>query len=581
VVAGGATCSYRELQRRANRLAARLRELGAGPEEPIGVCCGRSLETVVAILGVLRAGAAFVPADPAAPADYVAGILGRACARLAVASPDGLEALTAGDVRTVVIDESDEAPGEADGAGPAVSVAAANLAYVMHTSGTTGTPKGVGVEHRQLAAYCWAFVARARLARGAAFALVQPVTVDASLTFVFPPLMTGGCIHIIDLPDAIDPAAMRAYVREHAIDYLKLAPSHLAALDAGQARRLAPRRALIVGGEPASWDALAAVRLENPGLTVLSQYGPTETTVGALVAEPGPDGPDAVCPLGRPLDGVAAHVLDGDLRTVADAPGMLHLGGAGVSRGYLGDPARTAEWFVPDPFAATPGARLYRTGDRARALPDGSVDFAGRADDQVKIRGLRVEPMEVRAHLRALPSVLDAVVTVRRTPSAAAELVAHVVTERGGDLSPRNLVEQLRARVPEHLVPARLVVVDRLPLTPHGKVDVAALAALDGAAPTGPAGPAAASAPADVVRALWRELLQLDEARDDDDFFEVGGHSLLATQLVARVHAALGVELPLRTFFTDPTLRTIVDAVESLLEATASRVEPVGSTMAP
>jgi amino acid adenylation domain-containing protein len=535
---------------------------------------------VVAILAVLKAGAAFMPLDPDSPAVHLAGIVRSAGSPLVLASTDALPALAACDVRTLVADEAGATPGDEHDDCPATVVRAGNLAYVMHTSGSTGAPKRVAVEHRHIAQYTRAFLARACLQRGASFALVQPLTVDASLTFVFPPLATGGCIHVMELPDALDPAAMRSYLDGHAIDYLKLAPSHLAALEAGQQRRLMPRKALIVGGEPARLDILASHREQNPALRVISQYGPTETTVGGLVYELRREELEsgAICPLGRPLDGVSAHVLGGELDRVPPGEvGMLYIGGPGVSRGYLGDPALTAASFVPNP-SGSPGSRIYRTGDLARRRPDGVVEFAGRGDDQIKVRGFRVEPGEVRAHLAALPSVVDAVVTVRRPTPEAPELVAHVLTEPGSGLTHRQVMEQLRGRVPERLVPSHLVLVDHLPLTPHGKVDLAALAAIDGGAVRHRPAPAGQARPAETVLVeLWRELLHVDNVGPDDDFFELGGHSLLATQLVARLHAAAGVELPLRVFFTAPTLAAMSDAVDRLLllgTGTSDRRQP-------
>ncbi len=475
----GGTLTYAELERSANRLAHLLRRLGVGPEARVGICLERGPEVAVAMLGVLRAGGAFVPLDPGMPAERLASLAEDAGLR-ALVTRDRLRGLFApGGAEMVSLDGDRERIDAEPDTAPEAAVSPESLAYVIYTSGSTGTPKGVLVEHRQLAAYVGGVAARLDLPEGARYASVSTPAADLGYTMVFPALVLGGCLHLVPEETATDAEALGGLFEREGIDCLKITPSHLAALMAAdRPERVLPRRRLVLGGEASRTEWVRRLRELAPGCAVHNHYGPTETTVGVLTHPVGdlPDDAPATLPLGRPLPGARVHVLDraGSL-VPSGVPGELYVGGAGVSRGYLGRPELTAERFVPDPFAE--GARLYRTGDRVRWLADGTLEFLGRVDDQVKVRGYRVEPGEVEAALVLCAGVREAVVVAREDEPGRARLVAYLVADAGAAPAPAELRARLRERVPEYMVPSAFVALETLPLTPNGKVDRRALPA--------------------------------------------------------------------------------------------------------
>ncbi|HVR98675.1 MAG TPA: amino acid adenylation domain-containing protein, partial [Thermoanaerobaculia bacterium] len=568
VVSEDGTLSYRDLDAQSRRLARRLRELGVGPETTVGVCLERSGTMIVALLGVLRAGGAYVPLDPELPADRLAFMLDDSDARVLV-TVSRLAGLFP--ERPVLL--LDALPEEEPEALPLAAAGPEHLAYVIYTSGSTGLPKGVGVEHRQLSAYVAAVLERMALPPGSSFATVSTIAADLGNTAVFPALCSGGALHVLSRERLADADGMAEYFGSHAVDCLKIVPSHLSALMAGaHPERVLPRRLLMLGGEASSWALVDRVRELAPGCRVLNHYGPTETTVGVLTCPtwalserrtPG-------VPLGAPLGRTRAVVVDDRLQPVpAGVPGELLAGGPQVTRGYLGRPALTAERFVPDPFAGEPGARLYRTGDLVRLLPGGDLEFLGRIDQQVKIRGYRVEPGEVEAALRRHPEVREAAVVVRQGGEPA--LAAFVVARNTPDgAAPAVLRGWLRERLPDAMVPSEWALLDALPLNANGKVDRRALAEHVTAPVSGETPGLAPRTPVEeVLAAVWSDLLGVETVSVDAGFFELGGHSLLATRLISRLRAALGVALPLRDVFEEPTVRGLARRVEAALRAAA------------
>jgi amino acid adenylation domain-containing protein len=557
----GEPLSWRELDLRTARLARRLRGLGADTESRIAVCLERSPDLVVAILGVLRSGAAYVVLDPDQPANRRRRIL-EGSGALALVTRPGL-AKDLDSVPRVRID--DEGGGEGaltDRPEPS------SLAYVLYTSGSTGEPKGVAVEHRQLASYVAAVLERLDLPAGATFATVTTFAADLGHTSVFGALASGGTLHVIPRELSADPGRLAMRFTAHPVDVLKIVPSHLAALLAAapSPERVLPRRRLVVGGEAATWELIERVHALAPGCRVLNHYGPTETTVGVLTAvleERAGERP----PLGRPLPGNVVRLLDAGLEPApVGIPGEIWVGGAQVARGYLGQPDRTAERFLPDPHGE-PGARMYRTGDLARRLPSGDLQFLGRADDQLKVRGHRVEPGEVAAALARHPGVLEAaVLPVER--AGEMRLAACVVPAPGADVPGRGeLRAWLAERLPEPMVPSEIVLLDLLPLTANGKLDRWALNAIAAARAeepepdaTGPASPAE-----ELMAALFAELLGRERVAGSDDFFELGGHSLLAVRLLARAREVFGAELDVRSVFERRTVAGLAARVEELL----------------
>ncbi|MTK02389.1 non-ribosomal peptide synthetase [Micromonospora sp. CP22] len=541
VTCGPDTVSYEELDTRANQLAHWLRTRGIGPDRLVGVLLEQSVDLAVTLLGVLRAGGAYLPLDPEQPTGRLGLMLADAHPTLVLTS-GGLGDRLPDEVPVVDLDEVDVASRPTDP--PPATATPDHLAYVIYTSGSTGTPKGVAVPHRQVLRYLDGVADRLAVVPAARYGLMQSMSFDFSVTVFYLALATGGTVRL--LPRRCTGAELAEALRNHRIDYLKITPSHLAALTADAAvADLLPRRALILGGEPSDLGRtrpLAAVGRAR----VVNHYGPTEATVGVTTYEVSTDGPDSgPVPVGRPLPHARVYVLDERMRPVpVGVPGELYLGGDRLARGYLGRGDLTAERFVPDPYGP-PGARLYRTGDLGRWRSDGNLVFLGRRDHQVKIRGYRVELGEIEAALRDCPGVAQAAVLLR-----ADRLVAYLEPLPGETVwEPARLRRHLADRLPEHMLPSRWVHLDRLPLQAHGKVDRRALPDPTDEPPTGAR--VAPDGPVEIlVAGIWRDVLGLDEVGATDDFFDLGGHSLLATQVVARLRR----ELPAVVAGTAPTV---------------------------
>jgi amino acid adenylation domain-containing protein/non-ribosomal peptide synthase protein (TIGR01720 family) len=549
--------TYGELDRRANRLAQRLSALGVGPEVRVGLCAEPSLALIAGVLGILAAGGAYLPLEPAWPLERLFFMLRDAGAAVVLAPEALAGGLSAGGAEVVALDR--EAPAGRT-ARPPRRALPGNLAYVLYTSGSTGRPKGVAVEHRQVVNYCCAILDLLRPAPASGFAMVQPLTVDSSVTALYPPLLTGGCLHLIARDRALAAPTLASYFAREHVDALKIAPSHLAALGAAvPADRLLPRRWLIIGGEASRRDWAAALQRLDPRCAVFNHYGPTEATVGMLmhpVASGGGGSASPNLPLGRPLAGCHAYILDPWLAPVPlGVAGELAIGGACVARGYVGRPELTADRFVADPYGV-PGARLYRTGDVARHTPDGSIEFLGRVDGQVKIRGFRIELGEIEAALRGHPAVREAVVSDWESEPGLKRLAAYVVVEpaSGTACTSADLRAYLRERLPEFMVPARFVWLASLPRTAHGKIDRRALPAPQAAGhePPAAAEPAATSAERQLA-AIWSEVLRVERVGRHDNFFHLGGDSILSIQIVSRANR-VGLHLTVRQIFEHQTV---------------------------
>ncbi|UOZ02729.1 non-ribosomal peptide synthetase [Amycolatopsis sp. WQ 127309] len=550
--ADGATLSFRELVDRAERLAGHLRDRGAGPEDVVGICLTRRPETIVALLAVRRAGAAYLPLDPGHPAERLAATL--ADARAAILLTDTAHATDLGArVRADVVDVDDPATARAiAGHAPAGDPGGhpESLAYVIYTSGSTGTPKGVQVTHRGLANYlAWAAGAYPFPRAGGAVLHSSPAF-DMTVTSIFLPLLAGRPVQLAE--EGADPAGL---LPAPGAALVKLTPTHLKVLAGTSPAGVVFPPAVIVGGEDlpaaAATQVLAGL---PPGGYLVNEYGPTETVVGCCVhtlPAGAVAGPGSV-PIGRPIAGTRVHVLDAAMSPCPiGVAGELYIGGAGVARGYRDRPGPTAERFVPDPFGS---GRLYRTGDSCRWSPDGHLEYLGRTDFQVKIRGHRVEPGEIEATLLAQPGVAEAVVVAREDTPDDRRLVAYLVP--GADpLDLPALRARLTSSLPGYLVPSAFVVLPALPLSGSGKVDRRALPAPDTARPDlgrGPVPPRGLLE--ELVADIWSDVLGVDVVGVFDDFFALGGHSLLATQVVARLARTSGREVPLRLLFEAPTV---------------------------
>jgi amino acid adenylation domain-containing protein len=548
-----------ELEARANQLANRLRALGVQPGGAVGLCTDRSIEMVVGLLGILKAGAAYVPLHHEHPPARLRHQLTTVGAAVVVTQEGLLDRLVDFEGRLLCLDRDRGELQRELSSTPQSGVSHDDLAYVIYTSGSTGAPKGVSVTHGNLANYAAYIVRRLQAdCEPRSFALVTSISTDLGNTSVFGALCSGGTLVLVPPETAADPDALASFMQAMPVDVLKITPSHIAALLAGGDARILPRRWLVLGGERASWDLIDRVRSLST-CAILNHYGPTETTIGCcthLVGEgPGEFEPASV-PIGRPVSNTSCYVLDDQRRlTPVGVPGRLFVAGAGVAHGYAGEPELTAERFLDDPFAQEGQGRMYDTGDLARWLPDGTLEFLGRVDEQVKLRGYRVEPAEVEAALRSHPEVREAVVVVRTSAGAEAQLVAYCATASALDQS--QLLAHLAGWLPEFMLPSAIVILDELPRTPSGKIDRLGLPAPDVAGAQREQYMAPRTPLEEAVAGIWAQVLSLPQVGVEDDFFTLGGHSLLATQVVARIRSDFAIDLPLHSLFTYPTVASL------------------------
>ncbi|QWF85968.1 non-ribosomal peptide synthetase [Amycolatopsis sp. CA-230715] len=554
----GAEVSYAELDGRANRLAAKLAAHGVTTESRVGLLMGRSAHAIVAMLAVLKAGGAYVPVHASTPPDRLAWSMRDAGATVMLTDERHQDAARASGVPLIVADREDAAAGDR---APEVVNHPDQLAYVMYTSGSTGRPKGVAVTHRDIVSLVWD-----RCWRGGAHERVlfhSPHAFDAATYEVWTPLVHGG--RVVVATGELTAEVVRTAARERGVTSLFLTTALFNLLADEDAECFAWLRQVWTGGEAASAPAMARVLDACRETTVVHVYGPTETTTFAtchrLVQE---EVRRRVTPIGSPMDNTTAYVLDHRLRPVpAGVPGELYLGGAGLARGYANRPALTAERFVADPFGR--GGRLYRTGDLVRRGEDGAIDFVGRADDQVKIRGFRIEPSEIESVLAGHPAVSGAFVAVREDSAGTRGLVAYVV----GDAAEEVLRDYLSERVPSYLVPTWFVGMDRLPVSPNGKIDRAALpepvVAGEYVAPDG--GVAA------VLAEIWAEAFGRDRVGADDNFFRLGGDSILNLKIVSRARER-GVVLRARDIFLHQTIAELASVAGTVTDADERETTP-------
>ncbi len=558
VIFEGAQVSYAELNARASRLARYLVSLGAGPERLVAVAMPRSAEMVVAVLAVLKAGAAYVPVDPAYPADRIAFMLADARPVAVLTTVLAGRDLPGGTPRVAVDDPgvvagvSRLAGDDLAGAERPAALGPSSPAYVIYTSGSTGRPKGVVIEHRGVVSLLsWAGAEfPAELARVLAS---TSLSFDVSVFEIFAPLVSGGTVEIVSsllaLADGVgDPASGRL------ISGVPSAISQVMTASEISVRA----RAVILAGEPFTPRTFSAIRATWPGARIFNIYGPTETTVYVTSWRSG-EGADQVPVIGRPIWNTRMFVLDAGLGLVPPGvAGELYIAGAGLARGYLGRPGLTGERFVACPFGG-PGERMYRTGDLARWTADGQLEYLGRADDQVKIRGFRIELGEVEAVLAGQPGVAAAAVAVREDQPGDQRLAGYVVPAAGTVLNPAVLRAAAGRVLPGYMVPAAVVILDGLPLSPSGKLDRRALPAPHYAAG---GGRDPATAREQMLCEVFGQVLGVDRIGAEDSFFNLGGHSLLATRLVSRVRVVLGVELAIREVFENPTPAGLARALD-------------------
>lgn len=568
--------TYAELNRQANQLAHYLQNLGVGSETIVGIYLGRSPQSIVALLAILKAGGGYLPLDPALPAAAIASRLQMAQANWVITEQALVDSLTTLDsrIKFICLDADGMVIAQEVECNLADAATPEDLMYVLFTSGTTGQPKGVAVEHRQLYGYLCGILEQLDLPPGSSFATVSTLAADLGNTAVFPALCTGGCLHLIAQDRLSDPVALGTYLQQHKIDCLKIVPSHLQALlNTAHPDKLLPQRCLVLGGEVLPWEFVAQLQALKPDCRILNHYGPTETTVGVLTYTVPPQAvdaasgcaaiaPDRTVPLGYPLAHTQMYVLDRHQQPVPKGlPGELYIGGATVSRGYLHQPELTAERFIPHPFSVQSSHRLYKTGDRVRYRADGSLQFLGRLDRQVKVRGYRVELAEIEFVFSQHSEIRQVVVTA---PADQSGLVAYIVPQRLQPLNELELKQFLRQRLPEYMVPATFAFLKALPLTGNGKVDIQALPApaerqLSQTLTYIPPSTETEQA----IAEIWQAALGLKSVGLQDNFFDLGGHSLLMVQVHSKLQAQFQKDLAMGDLFRYPTIQSLANYLNS------------------
>ena len=563
--------TYRELNRRANQLAHYLRKLGVGPESLVGICIEPSLEMAVALLGVLKAGGAYVPLDPEYPKERLRLMLQDAQMSVLVSQQQIAGDLPDHRSRVVCLDLDWQEISQESEENPDGVTFSQNLAYVIFTSGSTGKPKGVAVPHRTVVNVLTHMREQLGLHDHDILLHVASLSFDISVLEIFLPLTMGARLVVVSREVAADGNQLMERLSNSGATVMHATPATWRLLlQAGW--QGCDHLTLLCGGETLSYEL--AEQLSARGSSVWNLYGPTETTIYSSSGLYRSDPSERTVSIGRPIANTQIYLLDNQLQPVpVGVTGELYIGGAGMARGYLNHPGLTAEKFIPDPFSAEPGARLYKTGDLARYLPDGKIECLGRIDYQVKIRGYRIECGEIESALDQHPAVRQSVVVARddsrgdalSSLGTAKRLVAYVVASQSTAPSTNELRVFLKQKLPEYMIPSVFVLLDSFPLTPNGKMDRMALPAPDQRRPElASLFVSPRTVVEDILAKIWIEVLKLDQVGIHDNFFELGGHSLLATQVVSRVRDVFKIELPLRTLFDNRTVYEIAKAITKL-----------------
>ena len=565
IVDGDQQVSYGDLDVRANQLAHLLCSLGVGPEVPVGLCLGPSIDFAVGALGILKAGGAYVPLDPNYPLNRIATLLETSGTTLLLTQAHLVNQLPRGTWRTVVLNEDELALSRNPRVAPVANSKPENLAYIIFTSGSTGLPKGVQITHANLLnllswhqrAFSVAPNDRATLQASPGF--------DAAVWELWPYLTAGASLYVLDEAVRAMPEQLRDWMVASGIT-ISFLPTALAEqmIDLRWPPPTA-LRVLLTGA-----DTLRRYPRAGLPFTFVNNYGPTECTVVATSATIHPDDqPDRLPPIGQPIDNTQVQIVDEQLNPVpAGSAGEILIGGAGVARGYLNLPELTTERFVSDRFSKDRGARLYRTGDLGRLLPDGQISYIGRMDEQIKIRGYRIEPQEIAAILDGYSGIKASCVSAYADDSGEKRLVAYVVLATDTRFSLSELRKLVGDYLPDYMVPSTFVQIAELPLSPHGKLDRRALPAptplniLDHDSYEAPQSPIE-----ERLASFLTVLLGVARVGRDDNFFDLGGHSLLGAQMITKIHESFGVELSLRSIFDHPTLREMSLEIEKLIRA--------------
>ncbi|HVL02451.1 MAG TPA: amino acid adenylation domain-containing protein, partial [Dongiaceae bacterium] len=577
VLCGDTQLTYRELEQQANRFAHVLMTQGVRSGDVVGLCLPRSVALIEALWGILKAGATYLPLDPAYPAERLQYMVSDSNVKLLIAQSDLDVSVQQSAGALLLVDQAQDQLLAASTQRPPHQGSAENHLYVIYTSGSTGKPKGTAAYHRAEVNlqgwYCRDF----NLSERDRVLLISAIGFDLTQKNLFAPLISGAAL-VIPTRHEYDPADLITQVARHKVSWINCAPNAFYPLveEAEDLQQLQSLRYIFLGGEPIDFDRLRHW-LQHSAAKLVNSYGPTECTDIATIHVV--DDVDAYqgnsIPIGRPIGNVRVYILDEQRRLVPEGvPGELCIGGDGVGPGYLRDAKQTADKFFPDPFGA-PGEKLYRTGDLTRYLPNGEIEYLGRIDTQVKIRGFRIEPGEIEATLRQLPQVKACAVIAREDQPGRKELVAYVVFQ-DGTVAVSDLRAHLKKQLPEFMVPAHFVTMEALPLTPNGKVARSLLPAPSRDNEQGRVIIAPATATEKTVLAIWQKVLGSDAISVEDDFFTVGGHSLLATQVMSRLRREFRIDLPLRALFEAPTVRHTAAVIErTLQESEHNRLPPI------
>ncbi|WP_160647907.1 non-ribosomal peptide synthetase [Chengkuizengella marina] len=560
--------TYKQLDSQANQLAHLLQQRGVGPEVVVGLLIDRSWQMIVSILAVHKAGGVYLPIDPSLPKDRMAFMLTDARVKLLLIQEHiaaNIEMVS----EAVILDKECHVYSHYSKEKPRCESKPSNAAYVLYTSGSTGQPKGAVIEHSSLVNYVLSIQERYKLESGLSYGMVIPATVDSSKTVLDVSLATGGTLHVLDYETSIDVYALSQYYDKHWIDVLKIAPSHLKALiQVSDAPSILPKKLLITGGEALDWDLVQQIFDRAPQCDVFNHYGPTETTVGVLtykVEQIHHRDQMSTVPLGRPLSNTSIYILDKNKKPVSvGVPGEIYIGGAGVARGYI-NKEETNRQFVQHPLDFKSDEKLYRTGDIARYLPDGNIEFIGRTDDQVSVRGFRIECGEITRILCSYEKIQNAHVVMKENERGEQYLAAYVVAKSVSALSVQEIHSFLNRQVPQYMIPSFFEFMEELPLSANGKVNRKAL-------PEPKQSPSLMkvkyvspeTTTEKVLASLWQELLNIDSISVHDNFFKRGGHSLLATQCIARLRKMLNKDIPLRLLFETSNLLEMAKKMDQI-----------------
>jgi surfactin family lipopeptide synthetase A len=553
---GSEELSYRELNLRANKLARYLREMGVSPERVVGIFMDRSFEMLVGLLAVLKAGGAYLPLDPEYPPERIGFMIEDSQTRVVLTQNCLLHCLPDTAARMICLDAECSAFSLESGENLQPRAMPDNLAYVIYTSGSTGRPKGVLVAHHGVTNMIEASGRLFQVNSDSRILQNASLSFDASVLEIFMALLGGATLYLAGRGAVASGTELAQLLRDRFITTIAITPSQLDTIPDGEYPAL---QSIIVGGEACS--AATAARWSG-GRRLFNAYAPTEATVYATAAQY-VEVEGRIPPLGWPISNMQVYLLDPHLQPVPiGITGEIYISGIGLARGYLNRPRLTAKRFVPNPFSRMPGARLYKTGDLARFVAGGAIEFAGRADEQVKVRGFRIELGEIETVLGRHLGVREAVVVARVDSLGGKRLIAYVVAREERPPTTSEMRDYLKRTLPEYMVPSSFVVLETLPLTATGKVDRNALPAPEQARPElTQAYVAPRTAVEEVLCGFFSEVLQIEPVGVRDSFFELGGHSLLATQVSSRVRAAFQVELPLRTLFEAPTVERIAASV--------------------